>query len=933
MTVTAMAVGINCALACDSLAIRAKGVTVNGKRVSDCERRVFPDGEAVRYRLPAGPRHVTDEATQWCLPPDARVWMQIEGADGIDYESLFTNTTVEALQVGQRMSFPVTAKLADGSYRLITEANVVDYTDSCAVYCGNGLFGIEYYADTNGFDQVGAETTPWRVMLQAKDLQTLATSDIVRRLCPAPSTVVAEKCASFVRPGRAVWQWLSAGNPVYAEQKDWYDRTKALGFEYYLIDAGWKRWRDGTMDEWKCLKKWIDYGKSIGVESFIWAHSKEMCTPEARREYLSRVKASGAVGIKIDFVPIPSYAQMKWYEETSADTFAIGLMLDYHGAVKPTGREKTWPHEVAREAIRGHEYHMTRYKRVMPPEQDCILPFTRLVQGHADYTPMVFEPGELNGYTWARELAQGIVFSAPFLCLGDYPRNYLANPATEMIRALPAVYDETRILPGSEIGECIAVAKRKGKDWFVAVENGAAERRISINFNFLGNLCGELRGYADAEDRPNGYVVDSRTITCKDEIVLTLRPRGGYAAWIRAFAADSSGFTIRNAGARSVWSVREHGAVGDGVAKDTAAIQAAIDAAAEAGGGRVVLSAGTYLSGTLYLKSGVDLHLEKEAVLKASPERGDYCAADAFDLNYASALDNMSGGHLLVCARQRNVTLSGSGTIDGSAREFFRMPDGSWPVSKKAVPWRPGQMLYFIQDENVTVCGLKLRNSPYWSFLLHGCENVQIAGLDVETPRETPVYNGDGIDVDSCRHVRISGCRIRTLDDSITLRCNTGCLDAPRDCTDIRISDCELSSFCNALRIGVGTNRVEDVVIERIRVRETRTGLNITGSYSAKATSGCHVRNVIFRDWDVETEWTAAIFYPGPFEPDKDIDFTVSDVTFERFKAVEGKPSVFRGVASRPFRGIRMVNADFRLKDGRPTDFMIENAEVTRCAR
>lgn len=89
---------------------------------------------------------------------------------------------------------------------------------------------------------------------------------------------------------------------------------------------------------------------------------------------------------------------------------------------------------------------------MLPFEHDTILPFCRLVQGHADYTPMVFEPKQLVRFTWARQLAQGVVFSAPFLCFGDFPKNYQENPAVDFIKSLPATYDEVRVLPGSEIG-------------------------------------------------------------------------------------------------------------------------------------------------------------------------------------------------------------------------------------------------------------------------------------------------------------------------------------------------------------------------------------------------------------------------------------------------------------------------------------------------
>ena len=510
--------------------LSARGIAFDGRFSCETERKDFADGYAIRYRLPDAKVKIALEHTMWRLPIDAKVWYQPECPE---YEHSYVATTAGEIVIGTRINLPITAKLKDGTYRLLTEANVVDYTDSSVEYVGDGRFAIRYYADEKGFARSGVPHTPWRVTVVAKDLQTLATSDIVRRLCPEPSAEVAAACAKFVKSGRCIWQWLPDGSPKYEEQKKWYDRTKALGFEYYLIDDGWRDWRDGAMDQWACLKKWIDYGKSIGVGTFMWVHSKEMLSAVTRRPYLEKVKAAGAVGIKIDFMPPASCEMMRWYEETLAETLECGLMTDFHGAVKPSGREKTWPHEIAREAIRGHEWHITRYNRVLPPEHDCILPFNRLVQGHADYTPMVFEKKELQGYTWARELAQGIVFSAPFLCFGDYPKNYLDNPAVELIKALPAVYDETRILPGSEIGECIAVAKRKGKDWFVAVENGAVSRNISIEFEFLGSDYGELVGFADANDRPDGYRISRRVVGPNDKIELKIRPCGGFAGWVR----------------------------------------------------------------------------------------------------------------------------------------------------------------------------------------------------------------------------------------------------------------------------------------------------------------------------------------------------------------------------------------------------------------
>ncbi len=512
----------------------AEGITLKNGLVKDCERRDFSDGYAIRYKLPADARRVVSESTHWTLPLDAKVWYQKSLPNGIlDYEAPYSTSLVKEIAEGQIIALPITAKLSDGTYRLITEANTVDFTDLAVIYRGKGRFDAYYYADRNGFDRDATEaTSPWRVMLVANDLQTLATSDIVRRLCPeAPAERVQRVQKEFAKPGRSIWHWLPMGAPRYEEQRQWFDKTKELGYEYYLIDEGWRNWGD-DITRWQKLKDCIDYGKSIGVQSFIWVNSKEMRQAEARRAYLKKAKEVGAVGIKIDFIPTPSARVMKWYEETLRETYELGLVVDFHGCVKPSGRERTWPHEYAREAIRGHEWHITRYRRILPFDHDTILPFNRLVQGHGDYTPVVFEKSQLIHFTWGRQLAQGIVFAAKFLCLGDYPANYLNNPAREVIANYACEYDETLILPGSEIGECIAVARRKGNEWVVAIENGGAPRKIELDFSFLKKPA-HAKFFADVPDRLDAYAISEATVAPDDKKVIEIRPGGGFVAVLK----------------------------------------------------------------------------------------------------------------------------------------------------------------------------------------------------------------------------------------------------------------------------------------------------------------------------------------------------------------------------------------------------------------
>ena len=280
--------------------------------------------------------------------------------------------------------------------------------------------------------------------------------------------------------------------------------------------------------------------------------------------------------------------------------------------------------------------------------------------------------------------------------------------------------------------------------------------------------------------------------------------------------------------AASTFDVRAFGAIGDGAAKDTAAIQRTIDAAGAAGGGEVLLPAGTYLSGSLFLQSGIDFHLAEGAVLKASPDPADYNAPDVFPQNRASPRDgdNTSGGHLLLCVDRERVTLRGPGRIDGNAPAFLRLPDGSHPPSKHDIPWRPGQMVWFAECRDIAIRDLELADAPYWSCFLHGCENVAVERVRIHTIRSPHTYNGDGLDIDCCRRVRVSGCVISTADDAITLRADPGRLIAPGDCAGITVEDCEFSSDCNAIRLGVGNGLICDAAFRRIRIANTRYAVN-----------------------------------------------------------------------------------------------------------
>ncbi len=501
----------------------------SGDELMKVELRVFNDGAAVRYRFAAdsGERRIDAESTEWTAPAGSTVWFQ---SDTYCYEGEFERHKAGSLPEGRVAALPVTLKLADGQgYALYTEANLVNYTDLATKCRAGRTFAASFEAreDRGGFVQRGEGVSPWRVVMAARDLNAFFGSDIVKNLCP-PANKAAEKIA---KPGRAVWHWLADGGPKFAEQKSWIDRTAALGYEYYLVDEGWSNWKEPGRRANDCIREIVEYASSKGVKIAVWRHSGALFDREARRGFFREMRDLGVVAVKPDFPADTGIKWVNWYEDTLADAAEFGLMIDFHGALKPTGRERTWPNEVAREAIRGHEWHVTRYNRVLPPWHDCILPFNRLVQGHADYTPAVLNARELVGYTRARELAQAVVFSAPFLCTGDYPQNYLDSPAVDFMKAVPAVYDETRVLAPSEVGEIAVFAKRAGDRWFIAVENGLESHEFDIPLGFLGGGKWRVVSFSDSDRGPTEMRRGEQVFSSRDSLHVKVRPSGGFAAF------------------------------------------------------------------------------------------------------------------------------------------------------------------------------------------------------------------------------------------------------------------------------------------------------------------------------------------------------------------------------------------------------------------
>lgn len=500
--------------------------------------RVYNDGIGIRYTLPVNSKYINGDHTTWVLPAELK---KIAWADySQSYEGINYSTSLNEVPEDKTIMAPVTFQTSQ-HFISITEADGETFSDMALIRNGHSLtaqfpfakegWEIKPAGDGNTLKGMykGKNVSPWRSTIVARSLNELVNSDLITNLCPAPA---AGSDFSWVKPGRSLWQWWSVGEPQYEDQKKWYDAAAKLKWEYYLVDDGWRTWNQPGKDQWMLLKEVIDYGKKVGVNSLVWVDSKEFRKAPERQAYLHRIKEVGAVGIKIDFIPDATAEIMQWYAETTKECADLKLMVNFHGSVKPTGLRRTYPNDITREAIRGNEYHMTKYNRVLPPQHNVTVPFTRFIAGAADFTSVILNPKELEStkFSWTNEFAQSIVYLSPITHFADQFQFYLDNPMFDLFQTVPTVWDETRVLPCSSIGDVVAFARRKGNIWWIGVMNGAAERTVTIPLDFLKKKSKATLIY----DGANHTSVDRReqVLSAKDVLSIKLRTAGGFVAKI-----------------------------------------------------------------------------------------------------------------------------------------------------------------------------------------------------------------------------------------------------------------------------------------------------------------------------------------------------------------------------------------------------------------
>jgi alpha-glucosidase len=503
------------------------------------EVRAFNDGIAYRHIIPGDETasRVPDEYSTFNIPAGATVWYA--GMEG-HYEAPYVKKNISEVQPGEWSGPPLTLKLHDAGYASITEANLVNYGGMGLEADGrrgwivglghrqplNYPFELRYGKEEGkrlgkAASITGTITTPWRVVMAGRDLNTLVNSTILPNLCPAPDSKLFPGGIKtpWVKPGRAVWRYVDGGPTGIDGMKEFSRMGGQLGFEHHVIEGVWSRW---TLDERKDV---VDYSKQQGVAVWFWRHSNQLRTPEAREEFFKMLRGLGVAGAKIDVFDHEAKEVIDLYELLLRKAAEYQILLVFHGSNKPTGRERTWPNEMVRESIRGMESSgmMERARH------QTILPFTRYLAGPADYTAMLFTERRRDSSV-AHQIATLVVYSSPLLTIAANPRSILDSPAVDVIKSIPPVWDETLVLPGSEIGEVAAYARRAGNTWFLGVLCAPQPKTLRVPLSFLGD--GPYKAILVRDDSPDGATVKIEDTSHRqsDSLTLEMRAGGGFVA-------------------------------------------------------------------------------------------------------------------------------------------------------------------------------------------------------------------------------------------------------------------------------------------------------------------------------------------------------------------------------------------------------------------
>ena len=491
------------------------------------------------------------------------------------FESLYTNIEISQWEKGRLAFLPITLDAPAGMKVCITESDLLDYpgmylsnedgdTALEAVFAPypkdieqgghNMLQGLVRSREEFIAKAEGREAFPWRIVIVAKEDKDLLTCDLPWLLGREPA---AGQDFSWVKPGKVAWDWWNAWNlygvnfrtGVNNDTYKYYIKFAAQnGIEYVILDEGWAV--KGNADLFDVVPE-IDlpmlckYAEKKGVGLILWAgywaFEKDM--ERACREY----SEMGVKGFKVDFMDRDDQPMVDFYRRTAEMAAKYKLLIDFHGAFKPAGIQRTWPNVVNLEGVYGLEN--AKGLKNIPIDlvtYEASIPFVRLVAGPADYTQGAMRNASKENFrhvsseamsqgTRCRQLAEYVIFDAPLTMLCDSPSNYLQEKeCLKFISEIPTVWDKTIALEG-KAGEYVAMARRKGDTWYVGAITDWNARDLELDLSFTGGSLIEIfRDGVNADRAARDYSHKYTAFPSDGKVSVKMAPGGGWAAVIRS---------------------------------------------------------------------------------------------------------------------------------------------------------------------------------------------------------------------------------------------------------------------------------------------------------------------------------------------------------------------------------------------------------------
>ncbi|MFU8843739.1 MAG: glycoside hydrolase family 97 protein [Bacteroidales bacterium] len=532
------------------------------------EFRVYNEGFAYRYILKEEKEiTVNEEQLVLTFPDHCRILFPREDKLQSHYERMYLDTKLMNLDANSFASLPLLVQTKEGINILITDADLYDYpcmflqkADDNSLHSLFPKAILETRSADRGSDRnevitkeasfiaktFGNRTFPWRVFIIAKHDKELLENQLVYNLSRQNQLNF-----DWVKPGKVAWDWWNDNNihgvdfqsGINTETYRYYiDFAADYGLEYIILDEGWSKTTLHLLESNPALdiQELVDYAKIKNVGVILWVLWKPFY--ENMERVLNRVEQWGIAGIKVDFMQRADQQMVNIYEEIAIKAAEHKMLVDFHGAFKPSGLSRAYPNVLTYEGVKGLEN--TKWSYLITPAHNLTLPFTRMVAGPMDYTPgaMINKQKENFAISWNQPMSMGtrahqvalfVVFESPLQMLSDNPSNYRKEDGcTRFISQIPTVWDHTIAIDG-RVGEYLVIARKHRANWYVAALTDWAERTFEIDLDFLDDGIWDveiLQDGVNANKHAEDYKSLSTQLKNTDRLKIEMAKGGGYTA-------------------------------------------------------------------------------------------------------------------------------------------------------------------------------------------------------------------------------------------------------------------------------------------------------------------------------------------------------------------------------------------------------------------